>query len=199
MSKYSIVQRGKEGSEEEIKVVTAIPGDKGGGGFRLNFPCLSVHLTSPGDEHPLQYWAVTWSNHHEKGRPQDAQVGANPGRFKIKRIENIPAMLQELDGNRKMVYRRAAFPGGRPMYDFVTMQMQWGTEFDAVGNVVKYGKKHPMERDEQEIADCETIDSIEAALIARFGEETGIQILELFVEHELFLSFLVTEGMKQAA
>ena len=195
MSKFEIVLRGKEGEEEEIKVVSAIPGGDGKPGFRLHFPCLSVHVTSDSDNYSQEYYCITWSNYHEKGRPQDAQTGENPGCFKIKRVVMKPEMICLKNGNRNMAYKRAAFPGGKPQYDYCEMAKRWGTTYDQ-GKGWNYGPDHPMERTEMELASGETVDSIEQELTKRFGD-FGVQILEHFVEHDLFLSFFVR--MKQAA
>ena len=214
---HQIVTRGKE--EEEIRVVSAIPGSNGKNGFQLHFPCLSVHVTGPKDNYETEHYCITWSNYHERNVKVDGEIvknyrelphekggpqrGENPGTFKVKRIQMQPDMIQVLDGNRKMVVKRAAFPGGIPHLDYCEMALRWNTHYD-IDEGWDYGKDHPMDRTEEEIADCATVDSIERALTERFGE-FGIQILELFVTHPLFLEFnelregIVPENMKIAA
>lgn len=211
---FQIIPRGKEGKEEEIKVVTAIPGSNDGGGFQLHFPCLSVHVTGPQDNYETEHYCITWSNYHERdikvkgkvvksyrdkphheGGPQRTP---NPGTFKIKRIQKKPEMLVITDnGNgRKMSFKRAAFPGGKPMLDYCEMAFRWNTTFD-IADGWDYGKDHPMVRTEEEIADSATLDGIASALEKRFGE-FGDTILFLFVNHDLFNEFYRTP-MKQAA
>lgn len=193
---YQIVPRGKEGKEEEIKVVTAIPGSNGSGGFQLHFPCLSVHVLGPQDNHETEYYCITWSNYHERGCPEDAQHGENPGQFKIKRIEMKPDMIQVMDGNRKMVVKRAAFPGGIPHLDYCEMATRWQTHYDAKDGWT-YGPNHPMERTEEILTDSATLNGIDSALKERFGE-FGDEILCLFVNHDLFNEYCQQE-MRQAA
>lgn len=204
---YTIHARGKEGSEEDIKVVSRIPGKNGAKGFQLHFPCLSVHVLGSDDDHDMEYYCVTWSNNHdrpikvndvtvkdyeplppEEGGPQRT---ANPGTFKIKRVENTHLMISVMNDNRKMTYSRAAFQGGKPMYDLVEMAKRWGTTMNLKGEW-DYGKNHPMERAEELLAESASIDGIERELTKRFGD-FGETILELFVEHELFLKYLTAE------
>lgn len=201
--KYTIHARGKEG--KEIKVVSAIPGKNGENGFALHFPCLSVHVLRPNDNHDTEYDCITWSNYHERGcadEPHDKggpQQTPNPGTFRIKRVQHVPEMIVIKDsGNgRKMSYSKAAFPSGKPMYDYCAMAMQWGTSYDMTSGW-DFGPNHPMERTDEELAVCEGVDSIERELEQRFGD-FGETILELFVTHELFRKYLTTEELRIAA
>ena len=204
MSKYTIHLRGKE--QEKIKVVSRIPGKNGNKGFQLHFPCLSVHVLDPNDDHDTEYYCITWSNYHERSLKVDGKVikdyellphnqggpqrTPNPGTFKIKRVQMKPEMIVVTDnGNgRKMSYSRATFPGGKPMLNYTEMAFRWGTTFDLL-NGWDYGKDHPMERTDEELVDCASVDSIERELEQRFGD-FGETILELFVTHELFLKYL---------
>lgn len=191
---FTIVARGKEGSEEEIKVVSRIPGSKGGKGFQLHFPCLSVHVTSPTDKYETEHWVITWSNYHERGKADKSptqggpQRGLHAGNFKLKRWQMKPEMIHVTSNGRKMTYTRAKAPGGLPMLDYCEMAKRWNSHYE-MGTGWDFGEKHPMERTEEVCADCSTIDSIEEALKARFGD-FGEQILELFVTHELFGEFI---------
>jgi hypothetical protein len=200
---YQIVARGKEGSEEDIKVVSAIPGKDGGGGFRLHFPCLSVHVTAPGDNYELEYFAITWSNYHERGcadKPQSnggPQYGENPGTFKLKRVQMKPEMIHVKSNGRKMTYSNARNPAGMARLDYVEMAVKWNSHYDMTDGW-DFGPNHPMERTEEIVADCGSIDGIEAELTKRFGD-FAVNILELFVEHELFAKFIQTEAMRIAA
>lgn len=204
--KHTIFPRGKEGEKEDIKQVSVIPGKNGSKGFKLHFPCLSVHVLGENDDHSMEYYCITWSNYHERSLLVDGKVikdyeslphenggpqrTPNPGTFRIKRVQRKPEMIVVTDnGNgRKMNFKRTTFPAGKPILDYTEMALRWKTTYDLTDGW-SYGKDHPMERTDEELVDCASVDSIERELEQRFGD-FGETILELFVTHELFLKYL---------
>ncbi len=211
---HTIVPRGKEGEEELIKVVSAIPGSNGKQGFKLHFPCLSAHIVRDDDDHATGYDVVTWSNYHErdvkvkgevvksyKNKPHSEggpQRGENPGTFKVKRITMVPEMLcvKDQGSGRKMTYARASFQAGRDQLDYIEMAKRWGTSY-SIAEGFSFGPNHPMQREEEIVAESSTLDGIMAELETRYGEFAET-IITLFVGHELFDEYYEAEYRKAA-
>jgi hypothetical protein len=163
---YQVQLRGKK-NPAPIKQVRSIP--TAGGIISLKFPCLSVHVTGEFDEYPDSYFTITWSNFYHDN-------SANPGKFKIQRIENKQPILYVLDSNG----RKATFIN------------KWGLRENIVDDISMNLRGDTVVKERVEVWDkppeAESINSCRKMLNDRF-DSLGNDILSLFVSHDLFLNY----------
>lgn len=163
---YQVQLRGKK-SPAPIKQVRNFPAADGGI-ISLKFPCLSVHVTGENDEYPDSYYTISWSNFYSDN-------SANPGKFKLQRIEHKQSTLYVLDSNG----RKATFTNKFGLRENIVDQIAMNLRGESEKERVEVWDKPP---------ESETIDSCRKMLNDRFGE-LGNDILSLFVNHDLFLNY----------
>ena len=166
----NIKPRGKQG--DLIRPVTSIPGTNGGS-VPVNFPCLSIHVYVEGQDPDTQYYTVTWSNYYAPKNDADIVPSANPGKFKIQRIEFKTPVIYVLNGNRPAKGRY-----GHKQVDVLEMR--------------KRGHKLKPERTEMwdRPLEAETVGGACEMFFNRFGKELADQIMGLFMSHELVTKYL---------
>jgi hypothetical protein len=162
---YQVQLRGKK-NPAPIKQVRSIPTT--GGIISLKFPCLSVHVTGENDEYPDSYYTISWSNFYSDN-------SANPGKFKLQRIEHKQSTLYVLDSNG----RKATFTNKFGLRENIVDQIAMNLRGESEKERVEVWDKPP---------ESETIDSCRKMLNDRFGE-LGNDILSLFANHDLFLNY----------
>jgi hypothetical protein len=152
---------------------------------RATLPCLKVVLSNGDEDFHLE---VRWSNYY-------GQKGLNPGKFKLVFVKDKqPNFIYQHDhGNgRKMIDKRT----GKPMIDFVEMATRFGSEpIMSEGKYPKvigwnFGEKQTYTRESEDMWECETFSETQTRLIERFGMSLATDILLLFVEHEVFSSWI---------
>ena len=138
---------------------------------------------------------VTWSHfyHDVKLGPNKGQpiTSENPGKFKLRRVELVRPFIYERDSvtNRIVTDRK-----GKPMFDFVRMASEWGTEASLEGRklVWSYGPDHPMVEETMHEVEFETIEGLHAELTNQFGEELANDVCLNIVGHELYQTYDTT-------
>jgi hypothetical protein len=157
---YSIVYRGQK-NPQPIKKVSTIESETGR--FPLKFPCLSVHVVGNGDDHPQQYWSITWSHYYHTldNKPNKSD---DPGKFKLTRVWHAPAV----------VYLKEKNAHGKRYVDQLTMNKMAG--------------RLKPERNTNVAWESETIEGAWALLREKFGD-IGTEAMTLFFDHELFQDY----------
>jgi hypothetical protein len=162
---FTIQPRGKK--QELVLPVKGIPGNAGSF-MPLKFPCLSVHVTTPTDNYPKEYYSITWSNYAR-------QEGVNPGKFKIQRIKyelpKVWAPSKDKFGNRfvdQIEINKNPHRNKERVVVFSTPP-----EFETVSAAIK-------------------------GLTSRLDDDVTRRIIDLIVSHDLYRSFLKTNELAAA-
>ncbi len=156
----------------------------------IKFPCLRIALDANGNK-----FVITWSHFYhtiklgpDKGNPA---VSEHPGKFKLRHVDNRRPLMYERSNGRKMTDSR-----GRPMYDFIGMASEWGTEavYDKGRYTWSYGPNHPVIEETIWEEEYETLEALHDALGLRFDPGLAAECVELFMGHELYQTYDTTCG-----
>lgn len=193
---YHIIPQTKGEDTVNCKVLTRFASTDANGDVSfvpIKFPCLKVLIGSNTDDGKF---SVVWSyfHHQHKLGPQKGQpiVCEAPGKFKLRRVEMRRPMLYLKDHNNRTVKNADT---GKPEFDFLAMASQWGTEAEYVrgkGYVWTFGANHPIVEETIWEEEYESIDTLNAALTQRFGDELANDVCIEFFQNELYQTYDLT-------
>lgn len=145
-------------------------------------PCLKVILSDGSEDHSF---SVRWSNYNE-------QVDLSPGTFRLVRTDiGTPLMIYIKDAVSNRVLNDRS---GRKMIDYVEMAQRYDSHFDPK-NGWTYGENQARVETTEEMFATDDIDRANELLEARFGPDLANDVMSLFVDHDLFRSFMPAELM----
>lgn len=158
-------------------------------------PCLKVKVSHP--DHPDHRFEIRWSNYYE-------DVSGEPGKFKLVRVDyGQPVFLYQTDHNGR---KRNCPKTGKPLIDYVEMAKQFGSEPDGeyrgkrfIQTGWNWGSKQKFIETVLDMDESSNIDGITAILNKRFGEDLTLEILELFINEDLFTQFVGFDTGKRVA
>lgn len=185
-----IVPQGKHGETCKQLTKFAATDKQGNVSFPpIKFPCLRVELDSNGNK-----FAITWSHFYhvvtlgpDKGQPITSE---HPGKFKLKHIAPRRPFLYERDTNGRIVNDSRS----RPMFDFMTMARDWGTEatYQRGQYTWAFGDNHPMIEEIIWEEEYETLDALNEAIATRFDSDLADAVCVEFMSHELYQTYDTT-------